>query len=755
MKQFLVIGFLVAIPFISSPVFIHAQVSTQTITPVKTSMSSPEIVNPLRGYYRWRGVELMPLPEPAQDHYQRYTWNELETSKGIYNFSKIDADLAVAKSAGAKFGFRIRSMTGYADSKQYVPAYMQSIGWWADTDGNGSTDTFVPDWNSQEYLAGTQRLMAALGARYNSDPSIAFLDIGMFGQYGEWTLSSRVDHTKAPAGVSPLSTSSAESIIDAHVNAFPDVQLLMSLRSKNNPAMRYAYSRPTKLPIGSRADCVGQQNYFSQFQNNIEVWNIISERWKIAPFISEYCSGALVYNSTSGDSALKQVRDLHISAIGNGNVSYSSLLQADRDAYALIGKTAGYRLGVNSINITSPLLTGAPVTFTTNWFNDGVAPVYEQWNVLFSLKNDSSIVVWTSTSSVSLKNILPTNGSSVIQSDTFIINSVTPGTYSLSMKIIDPRKTRRPLKLAIAGLQPDGSYTLGQVQVAGTQIQYPTVTLVGSPSSLVAGQSSSLTWSAFSSDTCTSADFSTNNQVSGQVQVTPLTSRNYSITCSSAAGTVNATANISVTPQIDSTPPSVPTNLTATSTTAAQTYLSWQNSTDNTNVGGYNIYRNGTLITSVAESFYSDSGLSQNTDYTYTVSAFDSAGNVSAQSNPITMRTSLRTIILEQGVTIQLTQVVTVMSQAGMNRKSKIIGTQAIGSTGLIVSGSKTVDGVVWWKIDFSSGADGWVPSSALAIKLARSETGLFHNMLASAYFSISNSVETLKDFLSTLAFWR
>ncbi|MGH9957513.1 MAG: right-handed parallel beta-helix repeat-containing protein [Pyrinomonadaceae bacterium] len=84
----------------------------------------------------------------------------------------------------------------------------------------------------------------------------------------------------------------------------------------------------------------------------------------------------------------------------------------------------------------------------------------------------------------------------------------------------------------------------------------------------------------------------------------------------------------------DTTPPSAPTNLAAAPVSSSQINLSWTASTDNVGVQGYKVYRNGVQIPAVTSgNSYSHTGLSPSTTYYYTVSAFDAAGNTSAQSN--------------------------------------------------------------------------------------------------------------------------
>ena len=87
--------------------------------------------------------------------------------------------------------------------------------------------------------------------------------------------------------------------------------------------------------------------------------------------------------------------------------------------------------------------------------------------------------------------------------------------------------------------------------------------------------------------------------------------------------------------------PSVPTRLTATAVSPSQIDLSWDASTDEIGVAGYNIYRDGSYLKSVTTTSTSDTGLNPNTQYCYTVSAFDAAGNESRQSDQVCVITSL------------------------------------------------------------------------------------------------------------------
>jgi fibronectin type 3 domain-containing protein len=89
----------------------------------------------------------------------------------------------------------------------------------------------------------------------------------------------------------------------------------------------------------------------------------------------------------------------------------------------------------------------------------------------------------------------------------------------------------------------------------------------------------------------------------------------------------------------DTEPPTIPTNLAATAASSTQIDLTWTASTDNVAVDHYAIYRNGTQVGTSTVTHFSDTGLTPNTQYTYTVEAFDASGNGSGQSDPATTTT--------------------------------------------------------------------------------------------------------------------
>ncbi|MEM9336681.1 MAG: hypothetical protein AAGA35_02400 [Patescibacteria group bacterium] len=94
----------------------------------------------------------------------------------------------------------------------------------------------------------------------------------------------------------------------------------------------------------------------------------------------------------------------------------------------------------------------------------------------------------------------------------------------------------------------------------------------------------------------------------------------------------------------DTEPPTTPTILSATPITTSQIDVVWSTSTDNFSLAGYRLFRDSVQIATTTLTSFSDTGLTENTLYTYEVNAFDAVGNTSTTSLPVAT-TTLETII--------------------------------------------------------------------------------------------------------------
>ncbi len=122
-------------------------------------------------------------------------------------------------------------------------------------------------------------------------------------------------------------------------------------------------------------------------------------------------------------------------------------------------------------------------------------------------------------------------------------------------------------------------------------------------------------------------------------QVDPQTLYVYKVRAYDKAGNLSgfSTLSVSTPPLPDTKAPTVPAALKADVDTKNKVVrLSWNTSTDNVFVSGYEVMRNGQLLTVTASPGHADTSVKLGETYSYKVRAFDDAGNKSANSNSAT-----------------------------------------------------------------------------------------------------------------------
>ncbi|MDW8372318.1 MAG: Calx-beta domain-containing protein, partial [Planctomycetota bacterium] len=405
----------------------------------------PDRHSGLRGYAEHLYLARYPsrLP-PASDTYTRYTWRQLETAPGVFDFSIIDQDLANAAAAGRKHAFRVYCVTD-AGQTVGVPQYIvdQGLGQW------GSGGVYVPFWNDSRVISAMQRLMQALGQRYDNDPRLSFIDFGLYGRWGEWHMAG------LDSWLPRASLATRKQLVDIVVAAFPNTIKVMIPDSGETDgtlgqAFRYALEKDPK--IGIRKDNLGNE-WFDQEAGYTEIAAVLADRWKTAPFVTEFYGDW----GTDLDRALEQALRHHVSLIG-ANI--------DHEKMVVIGQRSGYRYRIASAWWPSEARPGSTAVLTTKWFNDGIAPAYERWNIRYELWASSGTqAAYSKISTLDLRTLLP---GSILHADELALpSSLAAGTYELRVVVEEQRGVRPPMHLAMqVARRSDGRYPLGSISVS-------------------------------------------------------------------------------------------------------------------------------------------------------------------------------------------------------------------------------------------------------------------------------------------------
>lgn len=116
-----------------------------------------------------------------------------------------------------------------------------------------------------------------------------------------------------------------------------------------------------------------------------------------------------------------------------------------------------------------------------------------------------------------------------------------------------------------------------------------------------------------------------------------------SVLLSACGGGKDSTPTSPVEPPADTTPPTVPSGVTATAQSTTEIQVTWTASTDASGISTYRVFRDGgtTAVGTPTTTTFSDTGLTPGTSYSYTVVAVDAATtpNASAASTAATATT--------------------------------------------------------------------------------------------------------------------
>lgn len=452
---------------------------------------------PGAGAENWNGQNYAPVPGNRMDLYFRFLWTQLEGSTaGSYNWTVFDRWVNQAIDNNQRFNFGVfllcpggcdpfNGPVYYDGASSGYPLYLHTLMQSEAVKDWRRNGAWVPNWNSESFQARLQLLLYAMrnhiatgsykGVAYKN--VMGYIDVRIMGSYGEWHHAGIVDYmTQYPAGMRPV-VSSYKKIIDAHISAFPNYQLVMLLAALDAERLNntmtpvevtnYALTARNNYGLlGIRSDQRGSLqwndpgNYVHQYmENNFKNWGgptfntLTMSRWQTAPLVGEPENNS---DNPQLQTLVAQTQLYKQNSIGNGNYTRSSA--ADQNMINAVS-IMGYRLAPVSGKIT---WSGSTAVVSLNWQNKGLTPCYENWNVVFDFVNSSGVAVKSVVSSFKPRLFLP-----AVSSAPFIdqATGLVAGAYTVKMTVRDSLGYRQPMPLAIKGRNADGSYTLGSIVI--------------------------------------------------------------------------------------------------------------------------------------------------------------------------------------------------------------------------------------------------------------------------------------------------
>lgn len=317
---------------------------------------------------------------------------------------------------------------------------------------------------------------------------------------------------------------------------------------------------------------------------------------------------------------------------GDGEIKARVVTQQNTDPWALAGIMVREDLSAGSRHALVAITPGNGYSFTnrttsgtaSNYTNggNGSAPgwirLVRQSDTLTGYKSTDG-ATWTQIGTVNLSSLagqvfigiaVTSHNNTILATDTFDNVTIITNTNPPVISNVTTSSSN----------QNGATITWNTDKLADSQVEYGTTTAYGSSTSL----NTSLVTAHTQAITGLNAG----------------TTYHYRVKSADAAGHLAVSGDYTVTIATpDTQPPTTPTNLAATAVSATQVKLAWTASTDNVAVTGYRIFRNNTQIATSTTNSYTDTTATANSTYSYVVSAYDAAGNVSPTSNTATVTT--------------------------------------------------------------------------------------------------------------------
>lgn len=406
--------------------------------------------NPMKGWVVW-GEDPIPLPQPCTLFFSYRSWRDLEPVEGQYRFEAWESDVwDYWVRRGMKAVFRV--YLDYPGRPLGVPQWLLDAGVKVtpyDEYGSG----WSPDYENPLLLEKVKQLIARLGERYDSDPRVAFLDVGILGHWGEWHTYPR-DELFASVRVQ-------REVMNAFLAAFPTKKMML----------RYPTAWSAMRPFGYHDDCFltdtdGTEDWM--FFNQIRAARAESV-WKTQPFGGEFCGGSeRAYDGTleQPEECLRLIREGHFSHLGpaGGDIETQGA-EHQRNVDRMLN-AMGYRFVIRQAELPDAIIRGQAFDLVFTLENTASAPFYYPWPLQAVWLNGLDQEISATDTGIDIREWLP--GQHTVRISLPAPEVPAETLVQLALRIPDPSNQGPPVRFANTGKEILGAFVLGTLRVNET-----------------------------------------------------------------------------------------------------------------------------------------------------------------------------------------------------------------------------------------------------------------------------------------------
>lgn len=396
--------------------------------------------------------------------YMRFEWAKLQPVEGEYNWEPIDRALEFFSKNGLPFYFRIMCTNFHGGGKYSTPEWIfQKGAKWHEFEGmeyktpdGGKSKTHVSAYfDDPIFFEEHEKFIKALAARYDGDPRIGGLDLGSFGNWGEWHCTSM--GLKNPH---MYSLDLRKKYADMYLQNFKKSDIFFM--TDDYQVLEYALGKRKKPRVGLRRDGVGSPWHFRRWIGKPPYDKIerMGDVWKDKPIFFEFFGDVNSLHKKGWDIIFScdWILENHASLVNE--IPFHPWQITDPKERAAVDKVctyAGARLVPESAEVS---YEDGKLEVSVKGDNKGVARIYLPYRMKYELRDSSGKVVFDALSSQDPRKILP---GKFEFSDAMRVSLKTGETYSLALRIFHTKKIFRDFRFAVKNLAPDGSLDLGKI----------------------------------------------------------------------------------------------------------------------------------------------------------------------------------------------------------------------------------------------------------------------------------------------------
>jgi hypothetical protein len=376
--------------------------------------------NPLKGFARFYS----PGANQNTGYPHSLTWGYFGLSEvmtnaancGSYDWTILDNMLNETASQGNQAAIRFYLVYPGGTGSHPGNAIPSCFNGHVDNRSDTYWNVTQPDYDSPYLVNALKNFIAAFGARYDGDPRIGFIHLGLVGLWGEWhTWPYDTDTADGFPNYMPTDANGAQ-LITAYDNAFNTTKLEIRYPEAAGGAANskdigyhddsFCYREGSPLVGVTLPQSMGGASY-SQLQRNLSTgtenkWITTSMGGEVRPEIQ----GSAFDNWPGGSGAVDNMKACIELEHTTWKINEQSANYSPSNAnVGAATRLMGYNLTVNKAYFKDT--AGGTTNLGVQISNTGVAPFYYPWKLTVGLKNSAGTVVKSWDTSWDLRTIKP------------------------------------------------------------------------------------------------------------------------------------------------------------------------------------------------------------------------------------------------------------------------------------------------------------------------------------------------------------